>query len=152
MSSATPKLVASSNFQGSWPTSPSTIQAAARKRSPVALKARYWADGLVAMGSIGSETWGRGASMARGWRLAGDCAMKKAAGTAEGGRSRRMGNEKGSRGCLLAVLRGDVLRRRRGRALLTVALTEFLDTPGRIDDLLFSGIERMTCRAHFDMQ
>ena len=50
------------------------------------------------------------------------------------------------------MLRGDVLRRRRGRALLTVALTEFLDTPGRIDDLLFSGIERMTRRANFDMQ
>ncbi|ODT84722.1 MAG: hypothetical protein ABS69_02295 [Nitrosomonadales bacterium SCN 54-20] len=35
---------------------------------------------------------------------------------------------------------------------LAVFLTEFLDTPGSINDLLFTCIERVTNRANLDMQ
>src|SRR5215212_7052821 len=43
-------------------------------------------------------------------------------------------------------------RRSGRRATLGVLLAEALDTAGRIDDLLFAGVERMTGRAHFDVQ
>src|ERR1700751_4399768 len=73
--------------------------------------------------------------MAKGWRLAGRCATKKAAEAA-----------------FLTTVRCGVLRRRRGRGLLSVALAELLDTPRGIHDLLFAGVEGVACRAHFDMQ
>lgn len=36
--------------------------------------------------------------------------------------------------------------------LAGVLLTEFLDAAGRVDDLLFARVERMTVRAHLDLQ
>src|ERR1700682_6330737 len=62
-------------------------------------------------------------------------------------------NEKGSRSCLfVAKLKRCVSGRRRGDGLLSVALAELLDPSGGIDDLLLARIERVTRRAHLDVQ